>query len=119
MSFGGTALLGVPQVLERLSSVLMVGSGCGKSPDTKKPLLSTLPESDSLLNSLIGFTGTFVFLRGSEDTIVPQEAQRRIFESAHHAESRAWIEYKGLDHKLSNGKDVQLARLIAKHVRQS
>jgi len=46
VSFGGTTLLGTTHVLSQMKMVIMVGSGCGRNPETTKPLLSSLPETD-------------------------------------------------------------------------
>jgi|GEM_PF-1750621 len=117
MSFGGTVLLGVSRMLNVMKTVVLIGSGCGRSPQTKKPLLSSLPETNELLNSLETFDQTLVFLRGGKDTVVPIESQQKIFSAALSARIRAWIEYPPLDHELSDADGSQLALLSHKHFR--
>ena len=82
VSLGGTTLLGTIHVLLQMKMVTMVGSGCGRNPETTKPLLSTLPETEQLLHSLDSYHGTFIFLHGEDDIVVPIDSQRLIYNRA-------------------------------------
>ena len=100
LSFGGTTLLGTPVLLTSLETVLFVGSGCGRSATTTRPLLSTLAETDRLLEPIARFTGNFFFLHGGRDTVVPLESQKMLYENAQQAFCRGWIDFPGLNHEL-------------------
>ena len=102
MSFGGTTLLGSPDVLHAMQNIVMIGSGCGKSPTTTKPLVSTLPDTDKLLLPIRDFTGSLYFLHGGKDAVVPAESQRKIYDSAAKCSVRGWVEFSQLDHELNN-----------------
>jgi len=117
MSFGGTTLLGLSPVLHSMNTVMFIGSGCGRNPETTKPLLSTLPETEILLESIKKFTGSFVFLHGGKDAVVPLESQRKIFDAADNASVRAWIEYLALGHELDDESGSYLAQLANTHFR--
>ncbi len=121
MSFGGTVLMGCPEILETAQSVVMIGSGCGKSPTTTKPLVSTLPDAPDLLKAISKFTGSLYFLHGGKDTIVSLESQKKIYESAAYCFSRGWIEFPELDHELNNPKtgESHTAILVAKFLNAS
>ncbi|PIR38927.1 MAG: hypothetical protein COV34_00125 [Candidatus Zambryskibacteria bacterium CG10_big_fil_rev_8_21_14_0_10_42_12] len=115
-SFGGTLLLALPELLQKAEAVIMVGSGCGKSPTTTKPLLVTMPSEEYLLSPLQSYGGTFVFVRGTDDTVVPKESQDKIIASATSARERLVCEIKNAAHNLTGGvfdrTDV-LSRLIS------
>lgn len=101
MSFGGTILMGCPGILQIMQNVIMIGSGCGKSSTTIKPLLSTLPETSELLQSISSYKGSLYFLHGGKDAVVPKESQKEIYENATGCFSRGWIEFPSLDHELN------------------
>ncbi len=117
LSFGGTTLLGLPSVLCAMDTVVFAGSGCGRNPETTKPLLNTLPDTDILLSAIKTFKRSFVFLHGGRDTIVPLESQQKIFSSAENAAVRAWIEYPSLGHELDDTSGSRLAILANQHLR--
>jgi hypothetical protein len=102
MSFGGTVLLGCPDVLQTMRGAVMIGSGCGKSPTATKPLVSTLRDTPTLLQAISKFNGSLYFLHGGKDTVVPFESQKKIYESATESSSRGWIEFPNLDHELND-----------------
>jgi len=102
LSFGGTTLLGMPSVLSSMETVIFVNSGCGRSATTTKPLLSTLPETPTLLKSMEVFKGNFFFLHGGKDSVVPLESKKMIYDHARGAHCRAWIEFPDLNHELEN-----------------
>lgn len=81
-SFGGTTLLALPSILNLAQTVTMIGSGCGKSPTTTKPLLETLLEEEKLLQGIRKFKGGFGFVHGANDTVVPEESQNKIVQNA-------------------------------------
>ena len=117
LSFGGTTLLGLPAVLRAMDTVLFIGSGCGRNPETTKPLLSTLPDTNILLTAIRSFERSFLFMHGGRDTIVPLESQKKIFSSAENAAVRAWIEYPSLGHELDDVSGSRLAVLANHHLR--
>ncbi|HET8575360.1 MAG TPA: hypothetical protein VFM02_04315 [Candidatus Paceibacterota bacterium] len=100
-SFGGTMLLGTPKVLERAVSVVMIGSGCGKSESTTKPLLQTLSEEEKLLSPLREYAGIFAFVRGANDTVVPKVSQNKIIASAESAKVSLVYTLPNANHDLS------------------
>lgn len=112
LSFGGTTLLGTHELLNSFETAVFIGSGCGRSPTTTKPLLSTLPGTEVLLCSAQQFQGNFFFLHGREDTVVPLESQKMIYANANGAACRAWVEFPGLNHELEkvpgNGSEIPL-----------
>ena len=117
LSFGGTTLLGTPSVLERMQTIVLISSGCGKNPETTKPLLSTLPNSDILLRPLHTFSGSFIFIHGGMDTIVPADSQRKIYEVASKTKVRAWIEYPSLGHELEDTMGSRLPDIANEYLR--
>ena len=122
VSFGGTTLLGTTQVLSQMKMVIMVGSGCGRNPETTKPLLSTLPETEQLLHSLDSYHGTFIFLHGEGDTIVPTDSQRMIYERAvKHSTKHEWITLPNLDHSLRDTitKKSHMAKIVSQYVQNN
>lgn len=102
MSFGGTALLGCPDVLNSIQEIIMIGSGSGRSATTTKPLLSTIPDTKNLLYHISKFKGSLYFLHGGKDSVVPLESQKKIYNSALKCFSRGWIEFPHLDHELND-----------------
>ena len=105
-SFGGTTLLGTPEVLSKASSVIMIGSGCGRNPTTTKPLLQTLFNEEKLLASLRLYTGVFGFVRGSDDVVVPKESQDKIIKNAVSASVCMTYTIHGAQHDLSPGLNM-------------
>lgn len=101
-SFGGTTLLGAPSLLEQASVVIMIGSGCGKSSTTTKPLLATLLDEKELLSSLRSYTGIFAFVRGALDSVVPHSSQEKIMQSASSARVNMRYEIAHADHDLTS-----------------
>lgn len=116
LSFGGTTLLGLPIVLQAMDTVVFIGSGCGRNPQTTKPLLSTMPDTDTLLSAIETFRRSFVFLHGGRDTVVPLESQQKIFSSAKNAAVRAWVDYPSLGHELDDTSGSRLAVLANQHL---
>lgn len=113
-SFGGTTLLGVPHLLHEASAVLMIGSGCGKSATTTKPLLMTLPDEEALLAPLHTYTGVFAFVRGAHDTVVPRASQEKIMSSAENARVNIHYEIAHAEHDLTSlTHSIPRAALIA------
>ncbi|PIP73249.1 MAG: hypothetical protein COW88_02555 [Candidatus Lloydbacteria bacterium CG22_combo_CG10-13_8_21_14_all_47_15] len=115
-SFGGTLLLALPTLFQKAESIIMIGSGCGKSLTTTKPLLSTMSSEESFLSSLQSYAGTFVFIRGTNDTVVPKDSQDKIIASAISARERVVCEIKGAAHNLSGGtidRTELFSRLLA------
>jgi hypothetical protein len=122
VSLGGTTLLGTPKVLSQMKTVIMVGSGCGKNPETTKPLLSTLPEIERLLRPLDDYHGTFIFLHGEADTVVPEDSQALIYNrAAKHSTKHEWVNLKNLDHSLreADTRNSHMAEILARYVREN
>jgi dienelactone hydrolase len=107
-SFGGTTLLGAPEVLKNTSSVIMIGSGCGKSKYTTKPLLQTLFDEEKLLTPLRSYKGVFGFIRGSDDTIVPKESQDKIIKNAVSASICMTYTIRGAQHDLTSSLNASV-----------
>ena len=121
-SFGGTTLLGIPNLLHAASAVVMIGSGCGKSPTTTKPLLATLPDENALLHSLRSFSGVFAFIRGARDTVVPKESQNKIVQSALSSRAALLCTVAHATHTLEVASDrnaVPPAQIIASLLRSA
>ncbi|MBI2120919.1 MAG: alpha/beta hydrolase [Parcubacteria group bacterium] len=121
VSLGGTTLLGTPHVLSEMKTVIMVGSGCGKNPETTKPLLSSLPSTERLLRPLDNYRGTFIFLHGANDTIVPMESQQMIYDRSKYSLKHEWIELPNLDHSLreTNTRKPRMAEIAAQYTREN
>jgi hypothetical protein len=120
VSLGGTTLLGTPGVLSQMKITIMVGSGCGRNPETTKPLLSTLPETEQLLQSLDDYHNAFVFLHGKNDTVVPIVSQRMIYDRvAKHSTKHKWITLSNLDHSLRDAitKESHMAKIVSQYIR--
>lgn len=120
VSLGGTTLLGTPGVLSQMKTVIMVGSGCGKNPETTKPLLSTLPDTEQLLRPLDDYRGTFIFLHGEADTVVPKDSQEMIYNrAARHSAKHEWVDLPNLDHSLRevDTKESRMAEIAARYIR--
>lgn len=105
-SFGGTTFLGMNDILQKTCSVSMLGSGCGRSNATVKPLLSSLPQEEELLKTIRDYLGVFMYCRGELDEIVPIESQEKIVKSSG-AKLTSYITMKGVDHQFEkmDGKD--------------
>ena len=97
-SFGGTLLLGLRETLDA-KAIYMAGSGCGKSENTSKTLLMTMPKEDTLLKNISAYNnGKFYFFRGGLDDVVPKESQEKIV----NAVNKNIMEYmvlEGVDHE--------------------
>lgn len=117
LSFGGTTLLGCSSVLGSMETVVCIGSGCGRSTETKKPLLSTLPDTPQLLAAMERFRSALVFIHGGLDAVVPLESQKKIFAGARRAKMRTWIEYSRLGHELEDATGSHLAVIANRHLR--
>jgi hypothetical protein len=121
VSLGGTTLLGTPEVLSQMKTIILVGSGCGKNPETTKPLLSSLPNTEQLLRPLDGYQGMFIFLHGVNDTIVPKNSQEIIYNRATSSSKREWIELPNFDHSLRDAVtgESHMAEITARYTREN
>jgi len=122
VSLGGTILLATSEILSQMKLVIMVGSGCGRNPETTKPLLSTLPETERLLQSLDNYSGTFIFLHGEADTVVPSDSQQMIYDRAfNHSAEHTWVSLPNLDHGLRDAvtRESHMAEIVAKYIRDN
>ncbi len=97
-SFGGTVFLGMPEVVQKSTSISMFGSGCGRDENTKRPLLRTLPDEEILLKTIKDYRGLFSFYHGELDEIVPIESQEKIVKASG-AKLTSFITIKGADHE--------------------
>lgn len=122
VSLGGTTLLGTPRIFSEMKTVVMVGSGCGKNPETTKPLLSSLPKAEQLLRPLDSYRDTFIFLHGENDTVVPEDSQALIYSrAAKHSAKHEWVSLQNLDHSLRESvtKESHMAETVAWYVREN
>jgi hypothetical protein len=122
VSFGGTIFLGSPEVFSQMKIAIMVGSGCGRNPETTKPLLSTLPETKQLLKSLDNFRGVFIFLHGDADIVVPTTSQQMIYDRAiKNAIKHEWNSLPNLDHSLRDTitRESHMAEIVSSRVREN
>jgi dienelactone hydrolase len=101
-SFGGTTLLGISELINKSSTIIMIGSGCGKSSTTIKPLLKTLFNEKKLLKTISEYKGIFVFVRGSDDKVVPKESQDKIVGTVSGASKKIVYTIQYAQHNLSN-----------------
>lgn len=121
-SFGGTTLLGAPEIIGEAASIVMIGSGCGKSPTTTKPLLQTLFDESSLLVPLRSYRGIFAFVRGADDAVVPRESQDKIIQNAISASVCSVYTIRGARHDLTPSSETcpidrgRIIERILKHV---
>ena len=83
----------------------MIGSGCGKSATTTRPLLKTLFNERKLLKPISSYQGVFVFVRGSDDTIVPKESQNKIIKTISKASIKIIYIVLHAQHNLSSSFD--------------
>ena len=100
----------------------MVGSGCGRNPETTKPLLSTLPETEQLLQSFDNYSGTFIFLHGEADTVVPSDSQQMIYDRAiKHSTKHEWVSLPNLDHGLKDAdtRESHMTEIVSRYVRDN
>lgn len=122
VSFGGTIFLATPEILSQMKLVVVVGSGCGRNPETTKPLLSTLPETEQLLQSLDVYRNTFIFLHGEVDTVVPLDSQQMIYDRAiKNSAKHEWINLPNLDHGLRDvlTRESHMAETVSRYVRDN
>lgn len=113
-SFGGTVLLGLPEIVHVASSVHFLGSGCGRDPDTKKPLLKSLYNESTLLKTVEEYKGYLTFFIGSDDTVVPIESQEKIIKASGAVMTKRF-EIKGADHefeKINNQESLRPNKII-------
>ncbi|MEJ0001914.1 MAG: hypothetical protein WDN09_01900 [bacterium] len=105
-SFGGTVFLGMPEVTSKACSIAMLGSGCGRSKETAKPLLSTLPDEEKLLETIRDYSGFFSLYRGEFDEVVPIESQEKIVKASG-AKVTNYVTIRDTDHEFEkiNGQD--------------
>ena len=120
MSFGGTLLLGLPEIMNARHTLVFIGSGCGKSATTTKPILSTLPETEILLDTMSRFSGNFFFLHGELDDVVPLSSQQLIYDAATRTKQKEWKSYPNLDHELRNVKTgiLETPQLAATYIKK-
>lgn len=119
VSLGGTILLAIPEILSKVKLVIMIGSGCGRNPETTKPLLSTLPETEQLLRSLDNYSGTFIFLHGEADIVVPIDSQQMIYNRVvKYSMKHEWVTLPNLDHGLKDSvtREPHMAEIVSQHV---
>lgn len=122
ISLGGTTLLGTPKVLSQMKTTILVGSGCGRNPETTKPLLSSLSETEQLLQSLDDYHGTFIFLHGESDNVVPIDSQRMIYNRVtKHSTKYEWVTLQNLDHGLRDviTKESHMAKIVSQYVQDN
>lgn len=122
VSLGGTILLGIPRILSQMKTIIMVGSGCGRNPETTKPLLSTLPETEQLLHSLDDYHNAFIFLHGKNDIVVPIDSQRLIYNRAiNNSGKHEWVDLPYFDHSLrdTTTNESHMAEITSQYIREN
>lgn len=105
-SFGGTTFLGLPDIVAKATSIVMLGSGCGRKPTTTKPLLLTLFDEERLLQTIRDYKGYFVSYRGELDQVTPAESQEKLVKASG-ARFNVYTKLRGVDHQFDkeNGID--------------
>lgn len=98
-SLGGTlSSFFIRQHTKKIKGIYLFGSGISTNRKTY-PILSTYPNSSTILQNFKGYTGTVTLVQGTEDTIVPQEDAGNILAHAISAERTTHIRLKGVDHR--------------------
>jgi len=85
-------------------------------------LLSTLPETEQLLQSLDNYSGTFIFLHGEADTVVPSDSQRMIYDrTVKHSTKHEWVSLPNLDHGLKDAdtRESHMTEIVSRYVRDN
>jgi hypothetical protein len=117
-SFGGTVALGSKTLLSKSNSIIFIGSGCGKSSTTTKPLLQTLYDEETLLENINNFKGYFTHVRGGNDHVVPTTSQEKIVAHAVNTKLTTSIIISEVDHDLETkmGQRTELTTIILKNL---
>ena len=80
-SIGGTLAILLKEFFRKIRKISLCGSGCGTNGSTK-PILSSHPAEETVLDSIKTFTGELFLLQGGEDTKVPKESGIKILKNA-------------------------------------
>lgn len=83
-SVGGTLALMLSTEYPQLKKLSLCAPPSSKG-NSRKPIVSTMPEQDTLLSVAQQFTGDLFLLYGEEDAVVPRESSFKILEHATHA----------------------------------
>lgn len=98
-SIGGTLSILLKEFFQKIKKISLCGSGCGTNGSTK-PILSSHPAEETVLDSVKTFTGELFLLQGGEDTKVPKESGLKILKSASLAKTTHII-VPGANHNFS------------------
>lgn len=111
-SIGGTVISTLRNKLRYIDKMVLAGTGTGYG-GSSKPILSTCPPKNDVLNSVKAYKGKLLFLQGSKDGVVPFEAQSKLFNGYKNAQKEKII-IEGANHNFSkiNGKDKRLAQKL-------
>lgn len=108
-SLGGTITSSLSDEFDNIEKIVLCGSGTGAS-SPNKPILSTYPTKEFIIDSEKRFKGSLLFLQGSKDETVPLFSQQELFDSYKSAKKEMKI-IEGANHNFSsiNGKNKKLA----------
>lgn len=108
-SLGGTITSSLSDEFDNIEKIVLCGSGTGAS-SPNKPILSTYPTKEFIIDSAKRFKGSLLFLQGSKDETVPLFSQQELFDSYKSAKKEMKI-IEGANHNFSsiNGKNKKLA----------
>lgn len=108
-SLGGTITSSLSDEFDNIEKIVLCGSGTGAS-SPNKPILSTYPTKEFIIDSAKKFQGKLLFLQGSKDETVPLFSQQELFDSYQSAKKEMKI-IEGANHNFSsiNGKNKKLA----------
>lgn len=98
-SLGGTFATLLKEFFMKIDKISLCGSGCGTN-GSAKPILSTYPPEEEILNSIANFKGELLLIQGDEDTTVPKESGMKIIKNAIHAKTSVII-VPGANHSFS------------------
>lgn len=98
-SIGGTLAILLKEFFQKIKKISLCGSGCGTNGSTK-PILSSHPAEEIILDSVKTFTGELFLLQGGEDTKVPKESGLKILKNASLAKTTHII-VPGANHNFS------------------
>ena len=104
-SFGGTVLLSLPNILNFARGVILINAGCGRSAETTKPLLTTLPDEAELLSSIQMYTGVFAYINSGADVVVPPHSKEKVMRASSNALCTMVYTLPSIGHKLVEMQD--------------
>ncbi len=112
-SVGGTIVSSLHEYFKYVDKLVLCGSGTGSS-NPKKPILSTYPSKDYILNSTKNYANDVLLLQGSEDAVVPLFSQEELIKSFTSAKLNKIVVIEGANHQFTSifgkhrGRAIQL-----------